>query len=100
VLTVPNLPSVLQAGGHGVRRFKSAKFVGVIDSFRTSLNALVKTLGSTKTHFIRCVKPNMVKKPNAFVEDVMMRQLYTSGVVQAVQVGLTHSLFPPCHRLP
>lgn len=82
----------LLAGGHGVRRFKSAKFVGVIDSFRTSLNALVKTLSSTKTHFIRCVKPNMIKKPNAFVEDVMMRQLYTSGVVQAVQA--TRKGFP------
>eukprot|EP00908_Phaeocystis_cordata_P013472 Transcript_24534.p1 GENE.Transcript_24534~~Transcript_24534.p1 ORF type:complete len:649 (-),score=354.69 Transcript_24534:61-2007(-) len=68
----------------GARRFKSAKFVGVIDSFRTSLNDLVKTLKQTKTHFIRCVKPNEVKEPHNFVDNVMMRQLYTSGVVQAV----------------
>jgi len=54
--------------------------------------ALVRTLGETKTHFIRCVKPNMVKKPNTFVDDVMMRQLYTSGVVQAVQA--TRKGFP------
>ena len=45
------------------KRFKSAKFVGVIDNFRKSLTALVATLGDTKTHFIRCVKPNEVKKP-------------------------------------
>ena len=68
----------------GTRRFKSAKFVGVIDSFRVSLNDLVKTLKQTKTHFIRCVKPNEVKEPHNFVDNVMMRQLYTSGVVQAV----------------
>ena len=65
----------------GTRRFKSAKFVGVIDSFRVSLNDLVKTLKQTKTHFIRCVKPNEVKEPHNFVDNVMMRQLYTSGVV-------------------
>ena len=44
------------------KRFKSAKFVGVIDNFRKSLTALVATLGDTKTHFIRCVKPNEVKR--------------------------------------
>ncbi|EOD24030.1 hypothetical protein EMIHUDRAFT_450657 [Emiliania huxleyi CCMP1516] len=75
-----------------VRRFKSAKFVGLIDGFRTSLNQLVKTLEGTKTHFIRCVKPNMDKKPDNFVFDVMQRQLYTSGVVQAVQA--TRKGFP------
>jgi len=64
----------------------------VIDSFRVSLNELVKTLSATKTHFIRCVKPNMDKKPDNFVFDVMQRQLYTSGVVQAVQA--TRKGFP------
>jgi len=68
----------------GKKRFKSAKFVGVIDHFRTSLTELVKTLKETKTHFIRCVKPNEVKQPHNFIDNVMMRQLYTSGVVQAV----------------
>jgi len=73
-------------------QFKSAKFIGVIDSFRKSLNELVTTLKGTKTHFIRCVKPNEKKLANTFVEDVMRRQLYTSGVVQAVKA--TRSGFP------
>jgi len=73
-------------------RFKSAKFIGVIDSFRTSLNELVNTLKTTKTHFIRCVKPNEKKAPNMYVQDVMKRQLYTSGVVQAVKA--TRKGFP------
>uniref|UniRef100_A0A7S4F4P3 Myosin motor domain-containing protein n=1 Tax=Chrysotila carterae TaxID=13221 RepID=A0A7S4F4P3_CHRCT len=82
-----------QIGGHGgARRFKSAKFVGVIDSFRTSLNELVKTLKETKTHFIRCVKPNMVKKPYTFIDDVMTRQLHSSGVVGAIKA--TRQGFP------
>ena len=42
-----------EAADGKARRFKSAKFVGVIDSFRTSLAQLVKTLKETKTHFIR-----------------------------------------------
>ena len=92
----------------GRAQFKSAKFVGVIDSFRTSLNELVKTLSATKTHFIRCVKPNEKKAPHTFVsaaathwrplgeldcrlrrpptfsqvDSVTVRQLYTSGVLQ------------------
>jgi len=73
-----------KADPSGQKRFKSAKFIGVIDSFRTSLTELLKTLNSTKTHFIRCVKPNEQKKPQDFNRDVMLRQLYTSGVVQAV----------------
>ena len=76
----------------GRSQFKSAKFVGVIDSFRTSLTELVKTLKATKTHFIRCVKPNEKKAANMYVHDVMKRQLYTSGVVQAVKA--TRKGFP------
>ena len=49
----------------------------MIDSFRVSLNELVKTLSATKTHFIRCVKPNMDKKAMSWDEDVMQRQLRT-----------------------
>ena len=73
-------------------QFKSAKFVGVIDSFRTSLTELVNTLKTTKTHFIRCVKPNEKKAANMYVQQVMKRQLYTSGVVQAVKA--TRKGFP------
>ncbi|KOO33649.1 myosin motor domain [Chrysochromulina tobinii] len=79
-------------GPGGKMIFKSAKFTGVIDSFRKSLNDLVSTLKQTKTHFIRCVKPNEKKQPNLFVDDVMKRQLYTSGVVQAVRA--TRQGFP------
>ena len=57
----------------------------MIDAFRKSLNELVATLKATKTHFIRCVKPNERKLANCFVDEVMKRQLYTSGVVQAVK---------------
>jgi len=73
-----------KADPSGQKRFKSARFIGVIDSFRKSLAELLETLNATKTHFIRCVKPNENKSPNDFNKDVMLRQLYTSGVVQAV----------------
>jgi hypothetical protein len=38
------------------------------------------------------VKPNEKKAPNMYVQDVMKRQLYTSGVVQAVKA--TRKGFP------
>jgi len=64
--------------------FRSAKFVGVIDGFRSSLSELVKTLEATHTHFVRCIKPNLAKTAGVYEHEVAARQLRTSGVVQAV----------------
>jgi myosin heavy subunit len=75
------------AAAHGKAapvRFKAAKFVGVIDGFRTSLADLVHTLEGTHTHFVRCIKPNLRKAADSYDRETAVRQLRTSGVVQAV----------------
>lgn len=59
----------------------------MIDGFRTSLAELVRTLEGTHTHFVRCIKPNLQKAAGSYDPEVSIRQLRTSGVVQAVHAA-------------
>eukprot|EP01129_Flabellula_baltica_P014859 TRINITY_DN724_c0_g1_i1.p1 TRINITY_DN724_c0_g1~~TRINITY_DN724_c0_g1_i1.p1 ORF type:complete len:1451 (+),score=398.06 TRINITY_DN724_c0_g1_i1:96-4448(+) len=56
--------------------------------FRTQLNSLMELINSTSPHYIRCVKPNSVKRPAAEVFDTPMstRQLRYAGVFEAVEI--------------
>ena len=55
--------------------------------YRASLRSLSDTMAATNQHYIRCLKPNMLKKSDLFHGDVLTRQLqYTGcGAVVAVQ---------------
>lgn len=37
------------------------------------------TLGSANPHFVRCIKPNIQKKPDQFEHQVVLNQLKYSG---------------------
>ncbi len=52
--------------------------------FSQQLESLIANLNSTKPRYIRCVKPNQVKKPNIFVSHLTNEQLTYSGVFEAV----------------
>lgn len=54
--------------------------------FRGQLDSLMKTLNSTEPHYIRCVKPNSVKKGNIFDAPICLQQLRYAGVFEAVKV--------------
>lgn len=47
--------------------------------FRTQLDALMKTLNATAPHYIRCVKPNSVKKARIFEAPICLQQLRYAG---------------------
>lgn len=53
-------------------------------SFSVQLEKLITDLNTTKPRYIRCIKPNQVKKPNIFVPDLTNEQLTYSGVFEAV----------------
>uniref|UniRef100_A0A7S2DIW8 Myosin motor domain-containing protein n=1 Tax=Haptolina brevifila TaxID=156173 RepID=A0A7S2DIW8_9EUKA len=76
------------AGGKGAK-FKSNKFKGVVDTFRTQLTALNSVLSSSQLHFVRCFKPNDSKAADSWEDDVVSRQLHTSGVLDALRVART-----------
>ena len=60
--------------------------------FRTQLNSLMKNLNETQSRYIRCVKPNTVKKPLVLMHMTTIEQLRCAGVVAAVTIS--RSAFP------
>ena len=82
-LFAPEPPS---AGG---KKIKSSQFKSVIDTFRKQLGSMCDTLEASRLHFVRCIKPNDRKKPNAWEEEVVLRQLRCSGVLDALRVART-----------
>lgn len=52
--------------------------------FSSQMEALIANLNATKPRYIRCIKPNQIKKPNVFVHNLTNEQLTYSGVFEAV----------------
>ncbi|KAL1552298.1 myosin-15 [Salvia divinorum] len=66
----------------------SYKFSSVASRFKLQLQALMETLSSTEPHYIRCVKPNSLNKPNKFENLSILHQLRCGGVLEAVRISL------------
>jgi len=60
--------------------------------FKTMLDSLMLNLTTTRSRYIRCVKPNKVKKPLLLQHFTTVEQLRCAGVVAAVSI--TRSAFP------
>jgi myosin-5 len=79
--------------GNGPRRGKSNIASDTVwTKFRTQLNSLMKMLNETQSRYIRCVKPNTVKKPLVMMHMTTVEQLRCAGVVAAVTIS--RSAFP------
>ena len=64
------------------------------------LNSLMETLNKTEPHYIRCIKPNSVKRPASEVFEGMnvLRQLRYAGVFEAVEIRQTGYPFRMTHE--
>jgi myosin V len=60
--------------------------------YKTQLTSLMTSLHSTKSRYIRCIKPNKPKKPSIMEHVGTVEQLRCAGVVAAVTI--TRSAFP------
>ncbi|MQM07606.1 hypothetical protein Taro_040447 [Colocasia esculenta] len=66
----------------------SYKFSSVASRFKQQLQALMETLNSTEPHYIRCVKPNSLNRPQKFENQSVLHQLRCGGVLEAVRISL------------
>ena len=64
--------------------------------FKTQLVSLMENISSTRTRYIRCIKPNQQKKPRVMEPVSTVEQLRCAGVVAAVTIS--RAAFP--NRLP
>lgn len=73
---------------------KGSALVGetVSSKFRNQLGALMANLSTTRTRYIRCIKPNQEKKPLIMDHVSTIEQLRCAGVVAAVTIS--RSAFP------
>jgi len=71
-------------GGGGKKADKGFKTVS--SAYRDQLNNLMKTLGATHPHFVRCIVPNEFKKPGAVDAGLIMHQLTCNGVLEGIRI--------------
>ena len=54
--------------------------------FRNSLQELMDKMSQGTPHFIRCIKPNVRKEPDAFNPDYILQQLRYTGVMETTRI--------------
>jgi len=61
-------------------------FASVSTTFGLSLSTLLHELSATSASFVRCIKPNAALEPGVYNEQLVLHQLRTCGMLQAVQL--------------
>lgn len=77
-------------------RVKRGIFRTVAQRHKEQLNHLMDQLQSTHPHFVRCIIPNLQKKPLEFDNMLVLEQLRCNGVLEGIRIARTG--FP--NRLP
>ena len=74
-------------------------------AFADSLKKLNIEMNKTRPHYVRCIKPNAVKKPDIFDAKLCLQQLQYAGVFEAVKIRQqgfpfrwTHDIFYSRYR--
>ena len=73
--------------GRGKGKGKMASAITVSYQFRTQLDTLMATIGNTVPHYVKCIKPNMTKKPAPeFAYNIVMEQMNYSGIMEVIRI--------------
>ncbi|XP_025966984.2 unconventional myosin-Vb-like [Dromaius novaehollandiae] len=59
----------------------------IASQFKASLRKLMEVLGSTTSHYIRCIKPNDSKQPFVFDSRRVVEQLRACGVLETIRIS-------------
>ena len=57
----------------------------LVAKFRKQLTSLEGIMGSTQTHFIRCINSNEKKLPDTFDDVFVLKQIRATGILQAAK---------------
>jgi len=68
------------------RRGGNIRGISVASQFKTSLQELMSDLEKTTPHYIRCVKPNLIKQANSLDSGEVLRQLRYAGMMEAIRI--------------
>jgi myosin V len=84
----------IEDNGRGTPKRQKSNLVAptVWGKYKTQLASLMSNLRTTNSRYIRCIKPNMAKKPVFMEHLATVEQLRCAGVVAAVT--LSRSAFP------
>ena len=77
-------------------RVKKGLFRTVAQRHKEQLSSLMNQLHSTHPHFVRCILPNLKKRPKQFHAPLVLDQLRCNGVLEGIRIARTG--FP--NRLP
>lgn len=68
--------------------FRSSCVISSISTeIKQQLQSLMDSMNGTEFHYIRCVKPNILKKPGCFENQAVRRQLRRGGLLDAIKCG-------------
>lgn len=65
---------------------RQAKSPTVGTNFKAQLAELMATLGATAPHYVRCIKPNTMKAPAMFDDDMVLAQLRYAGMMETIRI--------------
>ncbi|GMF14054.1 unnamed protein product [Phytophthora lilii] len=71
----------------GRRRYSMLRAPSVSAQFKSQLDRLIVQIGHTEAHYVRCLKPNELKKPGIFNRERMVEQMRSVGVLEAVRIA-------------
>eukprot|EP00051_Salpingoeca_urceolata_P010630 m.130293 g.130293 ORF g.130293 m.130293 type:complete len:964 (-) comp16784_c0_seq1:1942-4833(-) len=55
-------------------------------AFKKSLNELMKNMSEASPHFVRCIKPNHLKVPGNFSDELVTKQLRYTGMLETTRI--------------
>jgi len=68
-------------------RAKGANFLTVGSQYKDQLQDLMETLQATNPHFVRCIIPNLEKKPGKLIPHLVLEQLRCNGVLEGIRIS-------------
>lgn len=66
--------------------FKASQRQTIAIQFRQQLATLMHSLSSTTLHYIRCIKPNALRKSFEFDKDLVLTQLKYTGMLETIKI--------------